>query len=168
MPTQFLWADGGYRLCKFTLIHSSHIFFFCNGPAHIVQWPTRKTPSTPDGQSAPDYVVRVYSHQWSSTEEEGRPQRRNRSRRRRNRGNRPEGGSTSRDRQPVTVADFISRADSQSRQNLSGKEESTQHVSRPKENGTSTSKEERTPSKRSPSNGVPSSGETVALVNGVS
>ncbi|XP_048035664.1 fragile X mental retardation syndrome-related protein 2-like isoform X4 [Megalobrama amblycephala] len=118
-------------------------------------------------------------------EEEGRPQRRNRSRRRRNRGNRPEGGSTSRDRQPVTVADFISRADSQSRQNLSGKEESTQHVSRPKhslqsdgkaraftlefvENGTSTSKEERTPSKRSPSNGVPSSGETVALVNGVS
>ncbi len=35
-----------------------------------------------------------------SSEEEGRPQRRNRSRRRRNRGNRPEGGSTSRDRQP--------------------------------------------------------------------
>lgn len=33
-------------------------------------------------------------------DEEARPQRRNRSRRRRNRGNRPEGGSTSRDRQP--------------------------------------------------------------------
>ncbi len=34
------------------------------------------------------------------SEEEGRPQRRNRSRRRRNRGNHPEGGSTSCDRQP--------------------------------------------------------------------
>lgn len=34
-------------------------------------------------------------------DEEARPQRRNRSRRRRNRGNRPEGGSTSRDRQPA-------------------------------------------------------------------
>lgn len=34
-------------------------------------------------------------------DEEARPQRRNRSRRRRNRGSRPEGGSTSRDRQPV-------------------------------------------------------------------
>lgn len=33
------------------------------------------------------------------SDEEARPQRRNRSRRRRNRGNRPEGGSTSRDRQ---------------------------------------------------------------------
>lgn len=36
---------------------------------------------------------------WLS-DEEARPQRRNRSLRRRNRGNRPEGGSTSRDRQP--------------------------------------------------------------------
>uniref|UniRef100_A0A3P8Z604 Agenet-like domain-containing protein n=1 Tax=Esox lucius TaxID=8010 RepID=A0A3P8Z604_ESOLU len=57
-------------------------------------------------------------------DEEGRPQRRNRSRRRRNRANHPEGGSASRDRQPadVTVADYISRAESQSRQNLPHKE----------------------------------------------
>ncbi|XP_010613178.1 fragile X mental retardation syndrome-related protein 2 [Fukomys damarensis] len=48
-------------------------------------------------------------------EEESRPQRRNRSRRRRNRGNRTD-GSVSTDRQPVTVADYISRAESQSRQ----------------------------------------------------
>ncbi|EHB04493.1 Fragile X mental retardation syndrome-related protein 2 [Heterocephalus glaber] len=48
-------------------------------------------------------------------EEESRPQRRNRSRRRRNRGNRTD-GSISGDRQPVTVADYISRAESQSRQ----------------------------------------------------
>ncbi|KAL4835458.1 RNA-binding protein FXR2 [Macaca nemestrina] len=48
-------------------------------------------------------------------EDESRPQRRNRSRRRRNRGNRTD-GSISGDRQPVTVADYISRAESQSRQ----------------------------------------------------
>ncbi|XP_037664938.1 fragile X mental retardation syndrome-related protein 2 isoform X2 [Choloepus didactylus] len=47
--------------------------------------------------------------------DEARPQRRNRSRRRRNRGNRTD-GSVSGDRQPVTVADYISRAESQSRQ----------------------------------------------------
>ncbi|XP_035888976.1 fragile X mental retardation syndrome-related protein 2 isoform X2 [Phyllostomus discolor] len=47
--------------------------------------------------------------------DESRPQRRNRSRRRRNRGNRTD-GSVSGDRQPVTVADYISRAESQSRQ----------------------------------------------------
>lgn len=34
------------------------------------------------------------------SEDEGKPQRRNRSRRRRNRATRPEGGSASRDRQP--------------------------------------------------------------------
>uniref|UniRef100_A0A3Q1AUU3 Agenet-like domain-containing protein n=1 Tax=Amphiprion ocellaris TaxID=80972 RepID=A0A3Q1AUU3_AMPOC len=49
-------------------------------------------------------------------DEEARPQRRNRSRRRRNRGNRPE---------EVTVADYISRAESQSRQNLPQKENHT-------------------------------------------
>ncbi|KAM8882090.1 fragile X mental retardation syndrome-related protein 2 isoform X2 [Synchiropus splendidus] len=102
-------------------------------------------------------------------DDEGRPQRRNRSRRRRNRGSRPEGGSASRDRQPtetVTVADYISRAESQSRQNLPQKEN---HAGQePKENGTSVKKEERTPSKRSPSNGIASTNETVALVNGVS
>ncbi|XP_047561811.1 RNA-binding protein FXR2 isoform X1 [Lutra lutra] len=48
-------------------------------------------------------------------EDDSRPQRRNRSRRRRNRGNRTD-GSISGDRQPVTVADYISRAESQSRQ----------------------------------------------------
>ncbi|XP_023447563.2 RNA-binding protein FXR2 isoform X1 [Dasypus novemcinctus] len=47
--------------------------------------------------------------------DEARPQRRNRSRRRRNRGNRTD-GSISGDRQPVSVADYISRAESQSRQ----------------------------------------------------
>ncbi|XP_059498531.1 RNA-binding protein FXR1-like isoform X3 [Stegostoma tigrinum] len=56
-------------------------------------------------------------------ESEGRPPRRNRSRRRRNRGNRLD-GSLSRDRQPVTVADYISRAESQSRQCVSQKEQS--------------------------------------------
>ncbi|XP_015260305.1 fragile X mental retardation syndrome-related protein 2 isoform X1 [Cyprinodon tularosa] len=95
-------------------------------------------------------------------DDEARPQRRNRSRRRRNRGSRPEGGSASRDRQPaesVTVADYISRPESQSRQNLPQKENQTGPEL--KENGTS-SKEERTPSKRSPSK------ETPTLVNGVS
>ncbi|XP_065104716.1 fragile X mental retardation syndrome-related protein 2 isoform X2 [Paramisgurnus dabryanus] len=100
-------------------------------------------------------------------EEEGRPQRRNRSRRRRNRGNRPEGGSASRDRQQETVADLISRAESNSRQNLPGKDD-TQHAAHTKENGTSVDKEEHSPSKRSPSNGVASPGEALTLVNGVS
>ncbi|XP_035266617.1 fragile X mental retardation syndrome-related protein 2 isoform X2 [Anguilla anguilla] len=97
-------------------------------------------------------------------DEDGRPQRRNRSRRRRNRGNRPEGGSPSRERQPVTVADYISRAESQSRQNLP---QDTQPAPLPKENGSS-AKGERTPDKRSPSNGVATPSETLALVNGVS
>ncbi|GCB77289.1 hypothetical protein scyTo_0020558, partial [Scyliorhinus torazame] len=56
-------------------------------------------------------------------ETEGRPPRRNRSRRRRNRGNRLD-GSLSRDRQPVTVADYISRADSQSRQRVTQTDQS--------------------------------------------
>ncbi|KAG7257418.1 hypothetical protein CRUP_001457 [Coryphaenoides rupestris] len=99
-------------------------------------------------------------------DEEGRPQRRNRSRRRRNRGNRPEGGSASRDRQPVTVADYISRPESQSRQNVPQNE--NQSAPEPKENGT-TRLEDRAPStKGSPSNGVASPTETAALVNGVS
>ncbi|KAF7207365.1 fragile X mental retardation syndrome-related protein 2 isoform X2 [Nothobranchius furzeri] len=100
-------------------------------------------------------------------DEEARPQRRNRSRRRRNRGGRPEGGSTSRERQPaetVTVADYISRAESQSRQNLPQKDNHAE----PKENGTSAEKDERTPSKRSPSKGVTSASESLTLVNGVS
>ena len=40
-------------------------------------------------------------------DEEARPQRRNRSRRRRNRGNRPEGGSASRDRQPGESGELL-------------------------------------------------------------
>ncbi|XP_029616100.1 fragile X mental retardation syndrome-related protein 1-like isoform X3 [Salmo trutta] len=98
-------------------------------------------------------------------DEEGRPQRRNRSRRRRNRGNHPEGGSLSRDRQPaeVTVADYISRAESQSRQSLP---QETLAASEPKENGSSAKDERTAPSKRSPSNGMATPSET--LVNGVS
>ncbi|XP_064877938.1 fragile X mental retardation syndrome-related protein 2 isoform X4 [Oncorhynchus nerka] len=98
-------------------------------------------------------------------DEEGRPQRRNRSRRRRNRGNHPEGGSPSHDRQPaeVTVADYISRAESQSRQSLPLE---TLAASEPKENGSSAKDERMVPSKRSPSNGMAMPSET--LVNGVS
>ncbi|XP_061566708.1 fragile X mental retardation syndrome-related protein 2 isoform X4 [Cololabis saira] len=102
-------------------------------------------------------------------DEEARPQRRNRSRRRRNRGGRPEGGSASRDRQPgenVTVADYISRPESQSRQNLPQKE--NHDANEPKENGTSAKKDDRTPSKRSPSKGMTSASENLTLVNGVS
>ncbi|XP_063756929.1 fragile X mental retardation syndrome-related protein 2 isoform X2 [Eleginops maclovinus] len=112
-----------------------------------------------DGQAAPSE---------NGLDDEARPQRRNRSRRRRNRGNRPEGGSASRDRQTaegVTVADYISRAESQSRQNLPQKEN---HAgSEPKENGTSATKDERTPSVGSPK-GMSSASETLTLVNGVS
>ncbi|XP_061768755.1 RNA-binding protein FXR1-like isoform X2 [Nerophis ophidion] len=113
-----------------------------------------------DGQAGPSE---------NGLDDEGRPQRRNRSRRRRNRGSRLEGGSTSRDRQPadsVTVADYISRPESQSRQNLPQKENHT--GAEPKENGTSIKKDERTPSKRSPSNGTTPASETLTLVNGVS
>ncbi|XP_023657823.1 fragile X mental retardation syndrome-related protein 2 isoform X1 [Paramormyrops kingsleyae] len=95
-------------------------------------------------------------------DEDGKPQRRNRSRRRRNRGTRPEGGSLSRDRQPVTVADYISRAESQSRQNLP---QETQAAPELKNNGSS-GQEEHTPAKPPPTNGVTAPGE--ALVNGVS
>uniref|UniRef100_A0A8C5ND13 Fragile X mental retardation syndrome-related protein 1-like n=1 Tax=Gouania willdenowi TaxID=441366 RepID=A0A8C5ND13_GOUWI len=66
---------------------------------------------------------------------------------------------------PVTVADYISRAESQSRQNLPQKEN---HAGlEPKENGTS-AKDEGAPSKRSPSKGVTSASESLTLVNGVS
>ncbi|XP_038831625.1 fragile X mental retardation syndrome-related protein 2 isoform X3 [Salvelinus namaycush] len=99
-------------------------------------------------------------------DEQGRPQRRNRSRRRRNRGNHPEGGSASCDRLPVevTVADYISRAESQSRQTLP---QETLAAPELKENGSSAKREEHmVPSKRSPSNGMATASET--LVNGVS
>ncbi|XP_023838182.1 RNA-binding protein FXR1-like isoform X3 [Salvelinus fontinalis] len=99
-------------------------------------------------------------------DEQGRPQRRNRSRRRRNRGNHPEGGSASCDRLPVevTVADYISRAESQSRQTLP---QETLAAPELKENGSSAKRDEHmVPSKRSPSNGMATASET--LVNGVS
>ncbi|XP_020359749.1 fragile X mental retardation syndrome-related protein 1 isoform X4 [Oncorhynchus kisutch] len=99
-------------------------------------------------------------------DEQGRPQRRNRSRRRRNRGNHPEGGSASCDRLPVevTVADYISRAESQSRQTLP---QETLAAPELKENGSSAKRDEHmAPSKRSPSNGMAIPSET--LVNGVS
>ncbi|XP_037116183.1 fragile X mental retardation syndrome-related protein 2 isoform X2 [Syngnathus acus] len=114
-----------------------------------------------DGQAGPSE---------NGLDEEARPQRRNRSRRRRNRGSRPEGDSASCDRQPtdsVTVADYISRPESQSRQNLPLKENHT-GPEPPKENGTSSKTDEQTPSKRSPSKGTTPAGETVTLVNGVS
>ncbi|XP_049594974.1 fragile X mental retardation syndrome-related protein 2 isoform X2 [Syngnathus scovelli] len=114
-----------------------------------------------DGQAGPSE---------NGLDEEARPQRRNRSRRRRNRGSRPEGDSASCDRQPtdsVTVADYISRPESQSRQNLPLKENHT-GPEPPKENGTSSKTDEQTASKRSPSKGTTPAGETVTLVNGVS
>ncbi|XP_072315258.1 fragile X mental retardation syndrome-related protein 2 isoform X6 [Eucyclogobius newberryi] len=67
----------------------------------------------------------------------------------------------------VTVADYISRAESQSRQNLPQKENHT--GPEPKENGTSAKNEERTPSKRSPSKGMSAGADAgMTLVNGVS
>ncbi|XP_063042769.1 fragile X mental retardation syndrome-related protein 2 isoform X10 [Engraulis encrasicolus] len=68
----------------------------------------------------------------------------------------------------VTVADFISRPESQSRQNLAAKEKEAQPASHPKENGTASKKEASSGAapKRSPSNGVAKAGE--AMVNGVS
>uniref|UniRef100_A0A8C7CIQ2 FMR1 autosomal homolog 2 n=1 Tax=Oncorhynchus kisutch TaxID=8019 RepID=A0A8C7CIQ2_ONCKI len=64
----------------------------------------------------------------------------------------------------LTVADYISRAESQSRQSLP---QETLAASEPKENGSSAKKDERmVPSKRSPSNGMAMPSET--LVNGVS
>ncbi|XP_061619779.1 fragile X mental retardation syndrome-related protein 2 isoform X2 [Phyllopteryx taeniolatus] len=113
-----------------------------------------------DGQAGPSE---------NGLDDEARPQRRNRSRRRRNRGGRAEGGSGSRDRQPtdsVTVADYISRPESQSRQNLPLKENHS--GPEPKENGTSSKTDEQRSSQRSPSKGMTPASETVTLVNGVS
>lgn len=128
----------------------------------------RRTDQEPSVMDAAESDSQTATNE-NGIDEEGRPQRRNRSRRRRNRGNRPEGGSTSRDRQPaeVTVADYISRAESQSRQTLPQKENHT--GPEPKENGTSPT-DDRTPSKRSPSKGMSAaaSDTPMTLVNGVS
>ncbi|MGH0125050.1 UNVERIFIED_CONTAM: hypothetical protein FKN15_043959, partial [Acipenser sinensis] len=75
---------------------------------------TDQEPSVMDGAAESDCL----SVSENGLEEDSKPQRRNRSRRRRNRGSHVDGGSASRDRQSVTVADYISRAESQSRQTL--------------------------------------------------
>ncbi|XP_058037937.1 RNA-binding protein FXR2 [Ahaetulla prasina] len=107
----------------------------------------------------------------NGTEEESKPQRRNRSRRRRNRGNRVD-SSISRDRQPVTVADYISRAESQSRQGpprRESQEKTPEGGNPPKQKGEAGSKMVNGPSE----NGEHSAAaggevEVAALVNGVS
>ncbi|XP_006739007.1 fragile X mental retardation syndrome-related protein 2 [Leptonychotes weddellii] len=97
-------------------------------------------------------------------EDESRPQRRNRSRRRRNRGNRAD-GSISGDRQPVTVADYISRAESQSRQRPPLERTKASEDSLPGQKGDSVSKLPKGPSE----NGELSAPlELGSLVNGVS
>ncbi|XP_077021963.1 RNA-binding protein FXR2 isoform X1 [Tamandua tetradactyla] len=97
-------------------------------------------------------------------EDEARPQRRNRSRRRRNRGNRTD-GSISGDRQPVTVADYISRAESQSRQRPPLERTKPSEDSLPGQKGDSVSKLPKGPSE----NGELSAPlELGSLVNGVS
>ncbi|XP_051991474.1 RNA-binding protein FXR1-like isoform X3 [Xyrauchen texanus] len=115
------------------------------------------------------------SGETDASESMGSNDRRRRSRRRRNdqepslmdaAANESDSQAAASDNGLVSVADFISRAESQSRQNLPGKEE-IQPASHPKENGTSVSKDECTPSKCSPSNGVASPGEALTLVNGV-
>lgn len=97
-------------------------------------------------------------------EDESRPQRRNRSRRRRNRGNRTD-GSISGDRQPVTVADYISRAESQSRQRPPLERTKPSEESLSGQKGDSVSKLPKGPSE----NGEVSAPlELGSLVNGVS
>lgn len=97
-------------------------------------------------------------------EDESRPQRRNRSRRRRNRGNRTD-GSISGDRQPVTVADYISRAESQSRQRPPLEHTKPSEESLSGQKGDSVSKLPKGPSE----NGELSAPlELGSLVNGVS
>nr|AAC50292.1 fragile X mental retardation syndrome related protein [Homo sapiens] len=97
-------------------------------------------------------------------EDESRPQRRNRSRRRRNRGNRTD-GSISGDRQPVTVADYISRAESQSRQSAPLERTKPSEDSLSGQKGDSVSKLPKGPSE----NGELSAPlELGSMVNGVS
>uniref|UniRef100_A0ABM5EJM6 RNA-binding protein FXR2 n=1 Tax=Pogona vitticeps TaxID=103695 RepID=A0ABM5EJM6_9SAUR len=104
----------------------------------------------------------------NGVEEESKPQRRNRSRRRRNRGNRVD-GSISRDRQPVTVADFISRAESQSRQGPPRKEsrEKSAEDDTPKQKGENNGKVVNGPSENGEHAGAGGE-EVAAMVNGVS
>ncbi|XP_054851119.1 RNA-binding protein FXR2 [Eublepharis macularius] len=105
----------------------------------------------------------------NGVEEDSKPQRRNRSRRRRNRGNRVD-GSISRDRQPVTVADYISRAESQSRQQPPRKEsrEKSAEDATSKQKAEASSKVVNGPSENGEHVAAPSSEEGAAMVNGVS
>uniref|UniRef100_A0A8C5S4W1 FMR1 autosomal homolog 2 n=1 Tax=Laticauda laticaudata TaxID=8630 RepID=A0A8C5S4W1_LATLA len=105
-------------------------------------------------------------------EEESKPQRRNRSRRRRNRANRLD-SSISRDRQPVTVADYISRAESQSRQgppHRESQEKTLEGGNPPKQKGEASSKMVNGPSENGEHSTAASGGEAevAPLVNGVS
>ncbi|XP_061444625.1 RNA-binding protein FXR2 [Rhineura floridana] len=105
----------------------------------------------------------------NGVEEESKPQRRNRSRRRRNRGNRVD-GSISRDRQPVTVADYISRAESQSRQRppcKESQEEKSAEDNAPKQKVEATSKVTNGPTENG-EHAAASKEEVAAMVNGVS
>ncbi|XP_068785343.1 LOW QUALITY PROTEIN: RNA-binding protein FXR2 [Struthio camelus] len=99
-------------------------------------------------------------------EDESKPQRRNRSRRRRNRGGRPD-GSVSRDRQPVTVADYISRAESQSRQRPPEPEPRAKGPGGPRGRGGSPEPPRSPPAPPRTPNG-PEAPPGAALVNGVS
>ncbi|XP_013928151.1 PREDICTED: fragile X mental retardation syndrome-related protein 2 [Thamnophis sirtalis] len=108
----------------------------------------------------------------NGTEEESKPQRRNRSRRRRNRGNRVD-SSISRDRQPVTVADYISRAESQSRQGPPRKEsqeKTPEGGNPPKQKAEPGSKMANGPSENGEHSATAGGAEVevAALVNGVS
>ncbi|XP_070810765.1 RNA-binding protein FXR2 [Pituophis catenifer annectens] len=107
----------------------------------------------------------------NGTEEESKPQRRNRSRRRRNRGNRVD-SSISRDRQPVTVADYISRAESQSRQGpprRESQEKTPENSNPPKQKGEASSKMANGPSENGEHSAAAGAEvEVAALVNGVS
>ncbi|KAK1153223.1 fragile X mental retardation syndrome-related protein 1-like isoform X1 [Acipenser oxyrinchus oxyrinchus] len=134
---------------------------------------TDQEPSVMDGAAESDCL----SVSENGLEEDSKPQRRNRSRRRRNRGSHVDGGSASRDRQSVTVADYISRAESRSRQTLPqkgpverslGETPASTAAGKPQENGDSRSSDKLAESsKKGRSDDIPKS-EQPALVNGVS
>ncbi|XP_056432045.1 RNA-binding protein FXR1-like isoform X4 [Gadus chalcogrammus] len=128
-----------------------------------------------DPDSNPYSLLEGEGEQAEAADGAGAGDRRRRDRRRRNdqepsvmdaATEESDGQAATSDNGLVTVADYISRPESQSRQNVPQKENQT--APEPKENGTSTKKDERAPSKGSPSNGVATASETKALVNGVS
>ncbi|XP_003966850.1 fragile X mental retardation syndrome-related protein 2 isoform X1 [Takifugu rubripes] len=125
-------------------------------------------PSLMDAATESDNQAGPSENGLSETQQP-QPPRRNRSRRRRNRGKRTEededDGSPTWHRE-VTIADYISRAESESRENVPQKENHS--GPEPKENGTGTQKAERNPSRHSPSKGVTTPSENLTMVNGVS